>query len=163
MLKCGRERNEGITTLRLEGDIDEEFDLQGVFRDLNGKVHINLRGVQYIDSSGLRDWIQAVGAVPNACEIEFHEVSIRFVYQLNMSLNARGPARVISFMAPYYCNRCDRQRDTLLVVDAYPQQLGRPEAISVPAQRCPDCGESLLFDELPEEYFLFLKMQLKGH
>ena len=83
------------------------------------------------------------------------------MYQLNMSLNARGPARVISFMAPYYCGGCDKSRDALLVSEAHPQQLGRADSISVPSQRCADCGSNLIFDELPEEYFLFLKMQLK--
>ena len=163
MLNCDRVSDNGITTLRLEGQINEESNPKFVFKDLSGRVQINLRGIDYIDSSGLRDWIKAISSVPAEVELEFHEVSVRFVYQLNMSLNARGRARVVSFMAPYYCGSCEKQRDTLLVSEAYPKHLGRPEAISVPGQACSECAGNLLFDELPEEYFLFLKMQLLGH
>jgi hypothetical protein len=159
VVKLERKQAEGATQLTLRGEIDEEFDLHEEFRRLSGAVSINLREVDYIDSSGLREWIKAVSAIPRECRVEFHEVSVRFVYQLNMSLNARGHGRVVSFIAPYYCGRCDQRRDTLLVVDAYPQQLGRAESISVPSQQCSECGTALVFDELPEEYFLFLKMQ----
>lgn len=158
-MKCERKTVDGTTHLTLRGEVDEDFNLHEEFARLQGPVCFNLREVTYIDSSGLREWIQAVEKIPRECRVEFHEVSVRFIYQLNMSLNARGHGRVVSFISPYYCGRCDKRRDVLLVIDAHPQELGRPDAVTVPQQQCSECGNPLIFDELPEEYFMFLKMQ----
>lgn len=161
MLDLKAEKVNGTTHLVVSGEIDEECNIGETFKQLDGRVVVNLRNVSYVDSSGLREWIKAISNVPARCQLELHEVSVRFVYQLNMSLNARGRGRVVSFMAPYYCGRCEKRRDVLLVPEAHAKDLGRADAIAVPTQKCPDCGQVLIFDELPEEFFLFLKMQLK--
>lgn len=139
----------------LSGSIDETaglLELLGHARD--GRLALDLGGVTFINSLGVRDWIRMQSAATErGIQLELHRVAEVIVHQLNMILATRGTSRVSSFFAPYSCDSCGRE-DTLLVdAVAFGPQLAQ---LQPPAMTCPECGSAMAFNDFPERYFSFL-------
>ena len=141
--------------LALVGAIDETASIpELVARARNGRLVLDLAGVTFINSLGVRDWIRMVQlAQQRNVALELRRVAEPIIHQLNMIIATRGTAHVTSFFAPYACDKCGRE-DSLLV-DAVANQalLARGE---VPPQTCPECGAPMVFNDFPERYFSFL-------
>jgi anti-anti-sigma regulatory factor/predicted RNA-binding Zn-ribbon protein involved in translation (DUF1610 family) len=141
--------------LVLVGAIDETASIpELVARARGGRLNLDLGGVTFINSLGVRDWIRMVQlAQQRNVALELRRVAEPIIHQLNMIIATRGNAHVTSFFAPYACDACGRE-DSLLV-DAVANQAGlaRGEA---PTQTCPECGAAMVFNDFPERYFSFL-------
>lgn len=139
--------------LVLSGSIDETSQLAELLsRAAGGRLALDLAGVTFINSLGVRDWIRMMTAASAAgLAIELRRVSEPIIHQLNMIIAARGTARVTSFFAPYACDACGRE-ESLLVACAAP---GLAE-MQPPPQTCPECGAQMAFNDFPERYFSFL-------
>src|SRR6195952_4114257 len=111
---------DGDGALVLTGAIDEttrlgELLFHPAVAAHGNRMVLDLAGVQFINSLGVRDWIRMMTAAQRAgVEIELRRVSEPVVHQLNMIIATRGTARVTSFFAPYTCDTCGRE-DTLLL------------------------------------------------
>lgn len=141
--------------LVLAGAIDETAKLQDLpGRAQHGRLALDLAGITFINSLGVRDWIRFVAAAQKAkIRVELIRTAEPIVHQLNMILATRGDVRVISFYAPYACDACGRE-DTLLVdAVAHAERLARLEP---PPMTCPECGAAMVFNDFPERYFSFL-------
>ncbi|MFT3696663.1 MAG: hypothetical protein QM831_26215 [Kofleriaceae bacterium] len=139
--------------LVLSGAIDETSQLAELpSRATGGKLSLDLAGVTFINSLGVRDWIRMMtAATAQGIAIELRRVSEPIIHQLNMIIAARGTATVSSFFAPYACDACGRE-ESLLVEGATP---GLAE-MQPPPQTCPECAAPMAFNDFPERYFSFL-------
>lgn len=141
--------------LVLAGSIDETAELMGLLaRARGGRLVLDLAGVTFINSLGVRDWIRMQAeATRTGLRIELRRVAEVIIHQLNMIIATRGTAHVSSFFAPYACDRCGRE-DSLLV-DAVANAAGLA-SLSPPTITCPECGGQMAFNDFPERYFSFL-------
>jgi anti-anti-sigma regulatory factor len=144
---------EGV--LVLAGAIDETATVPELLtRARNGQLVLDLGGITFINSLGVRDWIRLVAnAQQQKIALELRRVAEPIIHQLNMIIATRGGTRVMSFFAPYACDACGRE-DSLLV-DAVANRAGLSR-LEPPPQTCPECGAPMVFNDFPERYFSFL-------
>lgn len=142
--------------LMISGPIDESAQLpELVGRAASGRLVLDLSGVTFINSLGVRDWIRMQAAAQRAgVTIELRRVAEPVIHQLNMIIATRG-ARISSFFAPYACDGCGREESML--IDAVAHARGLAE-LSPPAMTCVECGAQMAFNDFPERYFSFLSV-----
>jgi len=117
---------------------------------------LDLGGVAFINSLGVRDWIRLQAAAQRAgIAVELRRVPEPLIHQLNVIISTRGRARVVSFFAPYACDACGREDSLLIDAVAHARALARQEP---PAMPCADCGGEMAFNDFPERYFSFLSV-----
>lgn len=145
----------GQGQLMLSGAIDETAGLMDLLgRAQNGSLALDLAGVTFINSLGVRDWIRMqAAATQNHVQIDLHRVAEVIIHQLNMIIATRGTARVTSFFAPYACDRCGREESIVIDAVANAAQLAQ---LQPPAMTCPECAGPMAFNDFPERYFSFL-------
>jgi len=152
VVSVGRAGDAHLVTI--EGEMDDEATLSDLVDQLDGKVIIDLGGVRFINSVGVRAWIIFLhGLAEKHCRVVLRNCSERMVHQMNMVFEARGEAEVESFQAPYVCDECAAEHSVTLPVA--PNRAAF-ELFKVPTQKCPDCGGTMQFDDLPNRYLLFL-------
>lgn len=142
--------------LVISGPLDESARLPELLdRASGGRLVLDLCGVTFINSLGVRDWIRMQAAAQRTgIAIELRRVSEPVIHQLNMIIATRGP-RVSSFFAPYACDACGREESML--IDAVAHARGLAE-LSPPAMTCAECGAQMVFNDFPERYFSFLSV-----
>jgi anti-anti-sigma regulatory factor len=147
----------GGEVLALAGAIDETAALQELpSRAQNGRLILDLGGVTFINSLGVRDWIRMQTAAQQAgVAVELRRVAEPIVHQLNMIIATRGNADIVSFYAPYACDGCGREESLLLDVAPYRERLVR---LDPPPMPCSECGGQMSFNDFPERYFSFLSV-----
>jgi CheY-like chemotaxis protein len=146
----------GTLQVSLRGDITERTEFSTLRQQLaNRDVTFDMSGVRYMNSTGIRKWVEFLESLDASTSYHFVRCSTGFVLQLSLVERAAGRGRVLSFMAPYRCEVCDRETEHLLKTAdlAAPAGGGVPEA---PPFDCGVCGERLQLDELPERFFAFL-------
>ena len=142
--------------LTIAGAIDEAAGMHELLAGETGRVVLDLGGVTFINSLGVRDWIRMQAAAQKAnLAIELRRVSEPLVHQLNMIIATRGAAHVTSFYAPYACDACGREESLLVDAVTNAAQLAKLEP---PAMSCPECKAQMVFNDFPERYFSFLSV-----
>ena len=142
----------GVTVVEFGGQFDERVDFSEL-ASLEGEVEFDLAQVARLNSTGVRAWVDFVHGLGAVRELRFVRCAPAVVTQLNTIYNFRGPARVVSLLAPFVCETCELEENKLLEVSA----LGAPAHPAHPDFPCPRCGAAMAFDELPERYFSFLR------
>ena len=140
--------------LTLAGDIDDTAALGQYVPNLRNHVTIDLGGVTFINSVGVREWITLLDMLAQrGTRVMLRNVSEPMVRQLTMVMEARGDAGIESFFAPYTCPKCGDERALLIDVAQHQATLiaQRP-----PALPCAVCGTPSELDEFPKRYFSFL-------
>jgi len=141
--------------LELSGSIDETsglLDLLG--RAQSNFLALDLAGITFINSLGVRDWIRMqAAATKSGIQIELRRAAEVIIHQLNMIIATRGTARVTSFFAPYACDACGREDSLLVDAVTHAAELAK---LQPPAMVCPECGSQMAFNDFPERYFSFL-------
>ena len=138
----------------LSGEVDDQATLSDLATQLGKKVVVDLGGVRFINSVGVREWIVFLGALADrGVKVILRNCSEPMVHQMSMVVEARGSAEVESFHAPFLCDDCASERSLVLAVAP---NLDALRARKVPAQKCPDCGGTMHFDDFPNRYLLFL-------
>jgi anti-anti-sigma regulatory factor len=139
----------------LAGAIDETSALLELLAHARqGQLVLDLAGVTFINSLGVRDWIRMQSEATRAgIQIELRQVSEPIIHQLNMIIATRGTARITSFFAPYACDACGREES--LLVDAVANAANLVQLVP-PVMHCPECGAQMAFNDFPERYFSFL-------
>jgi len=155
-LTLTRKDLEDSLLISFKGILDENAHLDKIFNTEKEKIVINLRGVKRINSCGVREWVNAIKAIPVEKKIEFVECSSSMVKQFNMITNFGGRGKVTSFMAPYFCSKCDKPVEKLIAVNDYMEELLK---LIPPLFACSECRERLEFDDLEEKYFQFVPRQ----
>ncbi|HTJ44839.1 MAG TPA: STAS domain-containing protein [Kofleriaceae bacterium] len=142
------------TLMTIAGEMDDQATLSELSPSLSGKIIVDLGGVRFINSVGVREWIIFLHDLEEKkCKVVLRNCSERIVHQMNMVLEARGDAEVESFHAPYVCDKCGAEHAISIQVAPNREQL---LSFEIPTQTCPDCGGTMQFDDLPNRYLLFL-------
>ncbi len=149
------ERRNGVLVM-LRGDIIEKTDFDALLAQLTSlNLTFDMGAVRYLNSTGIRRWVEFLERLDTDATYDFVRCSVAFVTQLGLVARAVGRGKVFSFMAPYYCEMCDRESQQLLQTKSLDVTDG--EIPTPPAFDCPQCGGPLEFDELPERFFAFMQ------
>lgn len=143
-----------LVFVRLEGVINEDNRLPERVPSISGKkLLVHVGKVERINSCGVRDWVRWIqGLELRQNSVHVIDCSPVLVAQMNMVRNffgARG--RVVTFQAPYYCASCEREHRETFTTATLGVPTEAPEAL------CEKCGELLVFDDIPENYFEFTR------
>jgi anti-anti-sigma regulatory factor len=141
--------------LAIAGAIDDKADVLGLMAHAkDGQLVLDLGGIRFINSLGVREWIRLQQAAAKAnVQIELHRVAVVIVHQLNIVVATRGTAIVHSFFAPYLCEECDAEHDMVLDERLHADALAKHQP---PPMSCPECKRAMEFRDPPELYFSFL-------
>jgi anti-anti-sigma regulatory factor len=141
--------------LALSGAIDEHAGLDQLLgRAQSGRLALDLAGITFINSLGVRDWIRLqAAATKQGIQLELRRVAEVIIHQLNMIIATRGTSHVTSFFAPYACDACGREESLLVDAVAHGAALAQMQP---PAMTCPECAAQMAFNDFPERYFSFL-------
>ena len=88
---------------------DTEVHLARVAAQLGKNVIFNFRQVEYVNSCGVRSWINFLRDIQEGREVIFEECTPEIVSQINMIPNFRGKAHIKSVYASYACDNCENQ------------------------------------------------------
>ncbi|MEO8845561.1 MAG: hypothetical protein ABI591_16815 [Kofleriaceae bacterium] len=138
--------------IALEGSIDDTANVLAVLDHAkNHQLALDLGGVRFINSIGVREWIRMLAAAAKQkTAIALHRVAVVVVHQMNLVPAARG-GQVNSFMAPYICEECDAEREfELTPAEA---KAGPKE----PPQQCVECKSGMVLRDPCAIYFAFLQ------
>jgi hypothetical protein len=136
----------------LAGVLDEAADLSPLAALGGRPLEIDLRGVQRINSSGVRTWIDVVRALPRATPLRFVRCPPPIVDQCNMVVGFLGHGRLESFYAPLACAECDEQLEQLYATAAVKAAGG-----VLPPTPCPRCRRPMAIDDLADQYLQFVR------
>lgn len=149
------ERREGLLVL-LRGDITEHTDFSSLRPQLDTRdIAFDMSGIRYLNSTGIRRWVEFLESIDAETTYSFVRCSVAFVTQLGLVPRAVGRGRVVSFMAPYRCDTCDRETEHLIQTAALAVPVGRSTP-SAPGFDCTQCGGPLELDEMEERFFAFM-------
>ncbi|MGE0172289.1 MAG: hypothetical protein AB7T49_05875 [Oligoflexales bacterium] len=143
----------GFDVLYYAGPINEEAEvhLTQVAPRLGQKIIINFKQVEYVNSCGVRSWINFMRQISGK-QIVFEECTPEIVMQINMIPSFRGSATIQSVYGAYQCDSC---RTQALVLFKEGQNMPRTEGDIVPSPNCPKCGQRMEMQEIEEEFFAF--------
>ena len=115
--------------------------------------------MSYINSVGVKNWIEWVTRIPSHLKIYFDHCVPAIVNQINSVtgfLPKNGTVR--SFYVPYNCDNCGRE-ERILVQDGKEYEFGNPnKTLQIPDEiPCPKCKSNMEIDILASRYFGFLK------
>ncbi|HVV83615.1 MAG TPA: hypothetical protein VHE35_11105 [Kofleriaceae bacterium] len=136
----------------LAGVIDEAADLRPLSALGRRPIEIDLRGVQRINSSGVRTWIDFVRAVPREVPLRFVRCPPAIIDQCNMVNGFLGHGRLESFYAPLACRECDEQVEQLYTTAEVRAGRGK-----LPPTPCPRCRRPMAIDDLEDQYLSFVR------
>lgn len=137
------------TELEIRGVIDEFFDFGPLLERAGPKVRVDLSGVHRINSSGVREWIRFLRQLTADREVKLLRCADVMVRQFNMIVNMTTGTSVESVQLHYTCQSCSHEQvDTLVLGPSVEIEEEVP---------CPACGQTMLFDSLPQAYLAFLK------
>jgi hypothetical protein len=141
--------------LAIEGAIDDKADVLGLMAHAKaGTLVLDLGGIRFINSLGVREWIRLQQAAAAAgVKIELYRVAVVMVHQLNIVPATRGTAVIHSFFAPYVCEECDAEHDMVLDQRLHEDAIGKR---TPPPMNCPECRHAMVFRDPPEIYLSFL-------
>lgn len=163
------QRLESLATFRIEvqGDqqvvvlqrsLTERSSFAGLAGRLESNVLFDLRHLSLLSSLGVNRWLAFLREIPARTEYRFAHCSVPFCTQASFIADMVGRGQVVSFYAPYYCAACDREVERELTAAS----LDLAEGAAAPALVCPSCGEPMLFEDLPERFFRFLRRVQTG-
>ncbi|MCX5697679.1 MAG: hypothetical protein NTU54_06925 [Candidatus Omnitrophica bacterium] len=155
-LSVERQDTQDALFINFYGIIDENSIFGRVFETDKNRIVVNLRGVKRINSCGVREWVNALRSIPQEKRLEFVECSLAMIKQFNMISNFGSHGRIRSFMAPYFCSRCNRQFDKVVVLK---EHLDKLLDLKAPDFTCSVCQDVLKFDDLEDKYFQFIVRQ----
>jgi len=140
--------------LAISGSIEDSAQLVPLAEQLGENPIIDLKGVTFINSVGVREWMTLLDELAKRGKhVTLRNVSEPMVRQMTMVIEARGDATVESFYAPYACPACGDERPLLIVVGEHKAALAD---LAAPVLPCPACGADAEFDEFPARYLSFL-------
>jgi anti-anti-sigma regulatory factor len=146
-LKATIDRRDGGTRVALVGYINDATNLSSLAK-LTGPLHIDLSGIDRINSVGVKTWVQFVrDCERSGINLTCERCSPVIVQQLSMISNFMGTrARVASMYVVYVCPSCHAER--LELVEITPGV--RPSvAATLP---CAKCKGTMQLDEVEEMY-----------
>ncbi|MBI3184750.1 MAG: hypothetical protein HYZ28_21650 [Myxococcales bacterium] len=151
-LRIRRDESEEGLTVQLSGEITEDARLDQVGPLEGRRILFDLSGVSRVNSCGVREWINFVKRIPAGADVRFTRLSPVMVGYLNLVANFLQGRKPLSFLAPYYCELCDRHVELLFEVGKEVSAASR----KLPERRCPTCHGKLVLEEIETDFLAFL-------
>jgi len=129
---------------------DAEVHLNRLIQTAGPKVILNFRGVQNVNSCGVRAWINFLREFEKTRQVIFEECTPEIVAQINMIPNFKGKADVQSVYAAYGCDNCSHREWHLFEKG---KNMPSGPSADVPEITCPKCQHTMEMEELEEEFF----------
>lgn len=132
---------------------DAEVHFASLVSKLSPQLVFNFKQVEYVNSCGVRAWINFLRDVEKGRKITFEECTPEIVSQINMIPNFRGNSHIKSVYASYSCESCDHQQWTL-----FEEGRNLPKSISagLPPVHCEKCKKPMEMEEMEDEFFAWL-------
>lgn len=132
---------------------DTEVHLTPMITQLGPNVIFNFRKVEYVNSCGVRAWINFLREAEKGRKIIFEECTPEIVSQINMIPNFRSNAHIKSVYASYACGSCDSQKWVLFEEG---RNLPANSSDGIAAPKCEKCSAEMEMEELEDEFFAWL-------
>ncbi len=145
----------GALMVSFVGQIDAGADYSSLQFTGVSKAVFNFQGINLINSAGIQKWVKFMESLPDELNIVFEVCPASIVNQINLFANFTGGKKVefTSFIAPFFCEKCDEENDMLLKA----KDIVSHGDVTVPTPPCPTCGTTMEFDSIEDKYFAFLK------
>ncbi len=147
------EESAGRTIITLLGVLRADSDLSPLAL-LSGDVMFRMRDFRRISSDSVQRWIELMRGLPHVTRISLVECPVSFIHQANLITNLLERQEVLSFFAPYLCEKCGLDEEQLIDVAAH---LQGGAARQPPPFLCSACSNPLVFDDLVDHFFSFLE------
>ena len=113
----------------------------------------NFKGIDYVNSQGVKNWINFLRAFEVGRNIVFEECPVYIVVQINMIKRFKGSAVINSFFSDFNCESCDHEQSVLFDArQGYEKLVEEAEAV-----RCERCNSGMELEGSIDFYFDFLK------
>jgi anti-anti-sigma regulatory factor len=144
----------GTDFINYIGPINEEAEvhLARLLETVGKQCVINFRQVEYVNSCGVRAWINFMRELEKSRQIVFEECPSEIVMQINMIPSFRGKAKVKSVYGSYACGECGETKSQLFEAG---KNLPQKESDQLPPVVCGKCGSEMELEELEDEFFAF--------
>jgi anti-anti-sigma regulatory factor len=153
MANVTKEQKGNVTVARLTGNVDDTDDFFKSIGTPAGPLVINCRGINRINSVGVKAWIKFFGSLQQQkLPFSFEDFAPVLVENINMVQNFNCGAPITSVMVPYCCGSCNAPAFRVMK----PEEI-KAASFQPPAIACPKCGQESEFDDDPDEYFAYLQ------
>ena len=144
--------------ISLSGPIDENTSFPEPNLGSASCLVLDLNDVTYINSIGIKGWIQWISPISEKASVEFRRCPKAIIFQINMVKNfLPDNGKVSSFYLPLYCESCDEEDSALLEVGKDVVLEGEQVSIKADLSKCKHCGENDVEpDVIEKKYFRFL-------
>jgi hypothetical protein len=137
----------------LSGVIDENSNLAPLIEGRPSALYLYCRNVTRINSVGIKLW----RAFFNSCRkdgrsLNFFELSPPLVSSCNYLNDFILMNEIHSLCVPFVCEACAKHTNLIFSIDELKKNLPSPLA-----PECANCGAATEMNEIPEEYFAFIK------
>ena len=127
--------------------LDEICDVAG------DACSLHLKGISYINSIGIKNWIGFLDKLTKNRKIKFIKTSTPIIRQLNMIPEIAKNSEILDFYGDFLCEDCGFEKSILFdVTEGYDALVSRSEGL-----KCEQCESELEMEESPEEFFCFLQ------
>ncbi|MCH2534019.1 MAG: hypothetical protein MK008_06225 [Bdellovibrionales bacterium] len=153
-MKLGSSMDGDTQIIEVAGQIDEDANFSSAELK-SDKIHLDLSGIDAINSCGIREWIKWIKTAPESSQITYSKCPKVIVDQINMVAGfLPNNAQVESFYVPYYCDESGAEKMVLFESgkDYNHGELNPPEDV-----KCDESGEEMEMDVIEAKYFKFLK------
>ncbi len=152
MLTIKKTQNGDTLSILLSGSIEENVDFETQIGPTPASVVVNCKEVTRINSVGVKGWIKYFQALSTkGVKLKFDQCSTAIVEQINLISNFLAGGEVVSLFVPYACGQCGAELAALYRAEDL------KKSTNVPPVKCSKCQGEAVFDDLPDEYFGFLK------
>ena len=124
------------------------------------KVAFDLKGVTYLNSVGVKNWIIWTGRFPPTTEITMHNCPTLIIAQVNMVVGfLPNNGTVESLTAPMICEDSNKEEAVKLTRGKEYQYASANESyrLQLPEVLCPKCKKPMVLDAVEAKFFNFLK------
>jgi anti-anti-sigma regulatory factor len=153
VLKVEKEQKGETLILTITGDVVEGVDFATLIDKTAPDTVLNCKGVTRLNSVGVKAWIGYFQKEwKQGTKFRFVECSPAVVEQINLIMNFSCGGTVESMYLPFSCVACKKNLAALFKVEDLKRAGLKPPTI-----KCTHCGGQAPFDDIPEEYFLFMQ------
>src|SRR5262245_55663259 len=122
-LRIDRTAAPGLTMLSLHGIVDANFQGKQIASSVKtDKLVLDLKEVRRFASWGMAEWMNLLRHTAE-CDLYLVECSTYAIHQMNLVTGLFGHGKLVSFYAPFRCNSCGEEFDTLVMMAQSPEQI----------------------------------------
>jgi hypothetical protein len=149
-LQVDCETNADVTRCKIIGTLDEDF-APSLFSIPGRTVIFDFNLLSSMNSCGIRDWIKFIDTLKNK-RVVYERCPRILVDQMNMikGFLPKGSS-IRSVYAPFFSATEEEEIDVLISMDGFNEEV-------LKKQRHPKTGAEIEFDDIPSQFFAFLKV-----